>query len=80
VASLGFNYDPGQWFTMGEIGRMNTHSFLGDKTAAYLGAGRRYGDLTPYAVYSASRANMQTRVGGVDVSGLPPSQARLARS
>jgi hypothetical protein len=56
---------------------MNTRSFIGDKTAAYLGAGRRYGDLTPYAVYSVSRANMATRVDGVDVSGLPPSQAAL---
>ncbi|HEX5342624.1 MAG TPA: porin [Duganella sp.] len=75
VASIGFSYDPGQWFMMGEIGRMNTHSFLGDKTAAYAGAGRRYGDLAPYVVYAASRANMQTRVGGVDVGGLPPPQA-----
>jgi hypothetical protein len=75
VMAVGFNYDPGQWFMMGEIGRMTTRSFLGDKTAAYLGAGRRFGDLTPYAVVSASRANMETRVDGVDVSGLPPSQA-----
>lgn len=78
VASLGFNYDPGQWFMMGEIGRMNTRSYLGDKTAAYLGAGRRYGDLTPYALYSVSRANMETRVAGVDVSGLPAPQAMAA--
>jgi len=77
VESIGFNYDPGLWFMMGEIGRVNTHSFLGDKTAAYLGAGRRYGDLTPYAVVSASRANVATRVDGVDVSGLPPLQAAV---
>lgn len=75
VASLGFNYDPGQWFAMGEIGRMNSRSYLGDKTAAYLGAGRRFGDLMPYAVYSVSHANMETRVDGVDVSGLPAIQA-----
>jgi hypothetical protein len=77
VESIGFSYDPGPWSVMGEIGRMNTRSFIGDKTAAYLGAGRRYGDLTPYAVYSVARANMATRVDGVDVSGLPPSQAAL---
>jgi hypothetical protein len=28
-------------------------------------------------VYSASRANMETRVAGVDVSGLPPQQAAM---
>lgn len=75
VASLGFNYDPGQWFMMGEFGRMNAHSYLGDKSAAYLGAGRRYGDLTPYAVYSVSRANMATRVAGLDLGPLPAPQA-----
>ncbi|MYM24891.1 hypothetical protein GTP46_19865 [Duganella sp. FT135W] len=78
VASLGFNYDPGQWFAMGEIGRMNSRSYLGDKTAAYFGAGYRFGDLTPYAVYSVSRANMETSVAGLDVRRLAAAQAVTA--
>ncbi|MTV37081.1 hypothetical protein [Duganella radicis] len=75
VVSLGFNYDPGQWFAMGEIGRMKTHSYLGDKTTAYLSGGYRFGDLTPYLVYSVSRANMETSVPGLDLGRLPPHLA-----
>jgi hypothetical protein len=77
VMSLGFNYDPGNWFAMGEIGRMETHSYLGDKTAAYLGAGYRHADLTPYLVYSVSRANMETSVAGLDLAGMPAQPAAM---
>jgi hypothetical protein len=75
VAAIGFSYDPGAWFAMGEIGRMNARSFLGDKTAAYLSAGYRHGDLTPYIGYSASRANTPTSVAGLDLAALPPQMA-----
>lgn len=77
VVSLGFNYDPGNWFVMGEIGRMNARSYLGDKTAAYLSGGYRVGDVTPYAVYSASHANMETNVAGLDLKEMPQQQAAM---
>jgi len=75
VVSLGFSFDPGQWFAMGEIGRMKTHSYLGDKTTGYLSTGYRHGDLAPYLVYSFSHADTQTRVPGLELAGLPPQQA-----
>lgn len=75
VAAAGFSYDPGQWFAMGEIGRLNTVSFLGDKTVGYLSAGYRYRDLTPYLVYSSSHANVATRVAGLELDRLPAPQA-----
>ena len=75
VAAIGFNYDPGAWFAMGEIGRMNARSYLGDKTAAYLSAGYRFGDVTPYLAYSASRANTPTTTAGLDLAALPPPLA-----
>jgi hypothetical protein len=75
VAALGFNYDPGAWFLMGEIGRLNARSFLGDKTAGYLSAGYRHGDLTPYVSYAASRANSATTSAGLDLGALPPPLA-----
>ncbi len=78
VAALGFSYDPGQWFAMGEIGRFNARSYLGDKTAAYLSAGYRHGNLTPYLVYSASRPNMQTEVPGLDLSAHSGARAAVA--
>jgi hypothetical protein len=77
VAAAGFNYDPGSWFVMGEIGRMNARSYLGDKTASYLSAGYRYRELTPYLVYSSSRANMETSVAGLDLRGMPAQQAAI---
>jgi hypothetical protein len=75
VAAAGFNYDPGAWFLMGEIGRLNARSFLGDKTAGYLSAGYRHGDLTPYVSYAASRANSTTTSAGLDLGALPPPLA-----
>lgn len=75
VAAAGFAYDPGNWFAMGEIGRMDADSYLGDKTVAYLSAGYRHRDLTPYLVYSSSHANMATRVAGLDLDGVPARQA-----
>jgi hypothetical protein len=77
VGTLGFSYDPGKWFAMGEIGRMNAHSFLGDKTVAYLSAGYRYRDLTPYMVYSVSRPNGQTGMAGLDLRGMPAQAAAI---
>lgn len=75
VVTLGANYDPGAWFLMGEVGRMNARSFLGDRTAAYLSAGYRYGDLTPYAGYAMSRSRTPARIDGLDLRGLPPQLA-----
>jgi hypothetical protein len=75
VATLGFNYDPGQWFAMGEIARLNAHSFLGDKTVAYLSAGYRYRDLTPYLTYAVSRPNVPNSVPGLDLDGQPVQRA-----
>lgn len=78
VASAGFSYDPGNWFLMGEVGRMNARSYLGDRTAGYASAGYRHGDLTPYLVCSLSRANMATRVDGLETGGLPAQSAAVA--
>jgi hypothetical protein len=75
VEAIGFNYDPGAWFAMGEIGRMNARSYLGDKTAAYLSAGYRIGDVTPYLAYSVSRANTPASTAGLDLAALPPPLA-----
>jgi hypothetical protein len=75
VATLGFNYDPGRWFAMGEIARLNTNSHLGDKTVAYLSAGYRWRELTPYVTYAVSRPNVPNSVPGLDLDGLPAQRA-----
>lgn len=77
--SLGANYDPGQWFLMGEVGRINARSFLGDKTALYVSSGYRQGSLTPYLVYAQSRSNGATRESGLPLAGPAPLQAAAAQ-
>lgn len=78
LLSLGASYDPGQWFVMGEIGRINARSFLGDKTAGYVSGGYRVGSFTPYATFSKVVANTATRVDGLDLSTLPPPYVPVA--
>ncbi|HEV7814724.1 MAG TPA: hypothetical protein VGP06_06420, partial [Janthinobacterium sp.] len=78
VVSIGFNYDPGNWFLMGEAGRMQARSFLGDKTASYLSVGYRVGDLTPYATFARVRADMPTTASGISLAGLAPPLAAAA--
>ncbi len=78
VLSAGFSYDPGNWFLMGELGRVNSHSMLGDQTAAYLSGGYRFGTLTPYATYARVEANMPTTTPGLATTGLPAEAAAMA--
>lgn len=79
VLSIGASYDPGDWFVMGEVGRINARSFLGDKTAGYVSGGYRLGAFTPYATFSKVAANMQTHVDGLDLSALPPPYVPAAQ-
>lgn len=78
VLGAGFNYDPGTWFLMGEVGRVNTRSVLGDQTAAYLSSGYRFGALTPYATYARVHVNNATTIDGIPLTGLPPQAAAVA--
>jgi hypothetical protein len=52
-----FDYDPGSWFLMGEIGRVDTGTLLGKRRGAYLSAGYRLGPYTPYISYGVARAD-----------------------
>lgn len=72
VLGVGVNYDPGAWFLMAEIARINARSMLGDKTAGYVSGGYRFGEFTPYAVFSKSVSNSPT-----EVHVLPPFAAPL---
>jgi len=78
VIGLGFEYDPGQWFVMGEAGRVNARSMLGDKSAGYLSGGYRLGAWTPYGAISRATSNTPTAVNGLPTAGLPPAAAAAA--
>jgi hypothetical protein len=70
---LGFNYDPGNWFLMGEAGQTRSHSYLGQKTAAYLSAGYRMDKFTPYLILAEVNASGRSDPG-LSTTGLPPSE------
>lgn len=52
--SVGFNYDPGEWFLTADYMRALDVSY-GDFTALTAGAGYRIGDFAPYVQYSFLR-------------------------
>ncbi len=79
VVSIGASYDPGNWFVMGEVGRINARSFLGDKTAGYVSGGYRLGSVTPYATFSKAVSNTPTHVDGLDPATLPPAYVPAAQ-
>ncbi|SFG45872.1 hypothetical protein SAMN05518865_112146 [Duganella sp. CF458] len=79
VLSIGASYDPGNWFVMGEVGRVNARSMLGDKSAGYISGGYRLGSFTPYGTFSKVVANTPNRVAGLDLSMLPPAYAPAAQ-
>jgi hypothetical protein len=75
AVSIGASYDPGDWFAMGELGRMNSRSFIGATTGLYASAGYRFGDFTPYVSYARVRSTSGTDEPGLDLAGLPPAAA-----
>lgn len=76
--TIGFNYDPGQWFLMSEYGFMNGHSFLSRTNAFYVSAGYRFGNFTPYATVSNVNALSPNSDPGLPLAGLPPFLAMPA--
>ncbi len=76
--SVGASYDPGNWFVMGELGRLNAHSFLGDKTALYTSAGYRVHNWTAYLAYGKVRINGANSDPGLALDGLPAALAGAA--
>jgi hypothetical protein len=77
-ANIGFNYDPGNWFLMGETGTARTNSFLGATRSLYVSAGYRWKALTPYLTHAQVRALSATHDAGLPLAGLPPAYAGAA--
>lgn len=76
--TLGFSYDPGNWFLMAEGGRISTRSFLGDTIGVYASAGYRAGAFTPYLSYARNDAKSPASDPGLPLAGLPPPYAAAA--
>jgi hypothetical protein len=76
--SLGANYDPGNWFLMAEISRMNSRSYLGQPRSWYASTGYRFDNFTTYATYARTRSATPNTAPGLDLTGLPPPYAAAA--
>ncbi|MEO8135314.1 MAG: porin [Betaproteobacteria bacterium] len=77
---MGASYDPGNWFVMGEWGRLKANSAIGDSSGWYASAGYRFGKFTPYLTYGRTRRDSNSSDPGLDASMLPPYLAGPAMS
>ena len=77
-ATAAVEYDRGNWFTLAELGWLETNSAFGDKLAGYVTAGVRQGPVTPYATYSRATLLTENSVDGLTVTSLPPEYAQAA--
>jgi hypothetical protein len=69
--SIGLNYDPGQWFVIGEAGRSKVDGYLGSTRSAYISSGWRHANLTPYAGYARVWGQLPPGPTSLTLSGLP---------
>jgi hypothetical protein len=72
---LAGSYDPGDWFVMGEWGRVQSDSAIGRTSAWYGTAGYRWNQLTPYVTLARSRPDSASSDPGLNASLYPPEQA-----
>jgi len=78
--ALGVNYDPGTWFVMSELVALKGDGFLANSRSWYLSSGYRFGNFTPYATYSSTKADVPVEPG-ISTAGLaavPPLAAGAA--
>lgn len=76
--SIGAQYDPGNWFVIGEAAQAHSHSFVGRQTAWYLSGGYRFGDFTPYLTYATVDTADETSHPGLTVPLYPPELRGVA--
>lgn len=57
---VGANYETGNWFLMGEYGRINPHSGYGKRVGGYVSSGYRFGKVTPYLTYAFADVKSNT--------------------
>ena len=81
MTTVGFNYEPGKWFAMGEWGLMDFRSSFGKREAWYFSGGYRMGKFTPYMIFSKASAKSNTYDSGLDPfaydAGVIPLNAAL---
>jgi len=69
---LGGNYDPGQWFIVGEWATASSDTVFGKNTAWYASGGYRFGKFTPFLTYGSVKQDSNTSDPGLNLAALPP--------
>jgi hypothetical protein len=77
-ATAGLEFDPGTWFTMAEVGWIDSNSAIGERLAGYVTSGVRWGAFTPYLTWSRATLLSESSTAGLDLTGLPPESAQAA--
>lgn len=73
--TVGVNYDPGRWFLMAEAASTSSPSMFSTARGAYVSAGLRRGEFTPYVSYAVTRGKQFKDEKGLSLAGLPPQYA-----
>jgi hypothetical protein len=68
--ALGVNYDPGNWFAMGEFVDFKGVGFVSDSRAWYLSGGYRFGSLTPYVTHASVQAGIHDETAAGPLSAV----------
>jgi len=76
--SAGLVYDPGSWFVQAEGVLFKSEGLLSDASAAYVTAGWRFGNLTPYATVARVVSHVDLEPA-IDTSGTPPLATPVAQ-
>ena len=64
IVALGANWDNGDYFIAGELGKRISQNNVIDQTAGYISGGARLGKFTPYVTYSSRVNNSPTTFNG----------------
>lgn len=73
IYTLGANYDPGNWFVMGEIAKYQGEGFTHHQTAGYVTGGYRIAEFTPYVTFAKIKSNEVTE--SISTAGMPTALA-----
>ena len=65
---VGASYDPGDWFVVSELGRIEPDGAYPDTDAAYLGSGIRIDSVTPYVMVGMSKSKDDDERSSADLA------------
>jgi predicted porin len=69
--TVGAQFNPGNWFVMGEWSKRNSDSLVGVSTAWYVSGGYRVEDFTPYVTYADLTADSNRSDPGLSAAAFP---------